>query len=342
MKKILFFLIIFCFIFSLSACGEQSPKANSYESSVYFNIHTENGVSIEKTAFPENTVIKIIKIENINPIMSSVLTQFPSLIDVIAYDISATAENIRVQPSKAVKVNFPIPESYLKDEHYITVFYISDTGQYEAVPTTVTTDRVTATLSHFSTYAVAVLPKEADNSSSSSTLTFSSQEAASEPNTNNESKSEATKPIDIPKGKYKIIKPFNEKGIIEASLTFSTQPQNKLTVSIGEGITFKQYYNGITEGIGSNAPTYNEMFDYMKSDLILYNNEYYYISNGQSKTFEVKEMTDGFVSFSNADSSATGSLKYYLSNDSFTVTELKGNTVLSEYLTVGDILVTVK
>lgn len=116
-----------------------------------------------ENVFPENTVVKVEevqeekKIETVKEALKEVSDTF------VAYEITATCENVSVQPDGKVKATFEIPEGY--DLSKVAVFYVAPDGKFEKLQSTVNkeTNTVVAELSHFSTYVVAETFEETDN-----------------------------------------------------------------------------------------------------------------------------------------------------------------------------------
>lgn len=114
-------------------------------------------VTLESVAdvFPENTVVAIeeiketTKLETVKEAVKETAKSF------VAYEITATSNNVAVQPNGKIKATFAVPATY--NLANIGVFYVSDDGKVEAIPCTVDAQNgtVIAELSHFSTYIVA-------------------------------------------------------------------------------------------------------------------------------------------------------------------------------------------
>ena len=86
---------------------------------------------------------------------------------IVVFDISAynraSWDGLEVQPTKAVKVTFNIPEGLSADN--LKMFYISDDGKKEEIKITVdkANNKVTAELNHFSVYAFCNVKNETVN-----------------------------------------------------------------------------------------------------------------------------------------------------------------------------------
>ena len=95
-------------------------------------------------------------VDNVKKVLKNVSEKF------VVYEITATSENVAVQPDGKVKATFDIPEGY--DPAKVIVVYVSDDGSTELVPSTVNADgkTIAAELSHFSKYVVAETKDDAD------------------------------------------------------------------------------------------------------------------------------------------------------------------------------------
>lgn len=115
----------------------------------------ETGISFEAAdgVFPKNTQLKIEKAND--DINKAVTTALNGKVDnFVAFDITATCQNVAVQPNGKVKATFKIPEKF--DLNRVAVVHIDDKGGIEEL--TAVIDKVSKTvlveLEHFSTYAV--------------------------------------------------------------------------------------------------------------------------------------------------------------------------------------------
>lgn len=88
--------------------------------------------------------------------------------DICAYN-RASWDGLEVQPTKAVKVTFNIPEGLSADN--LKMFYISDDGKKEEIKITVdkVNNKVTAELNHFSVYAFCNVKGETVNGKNNET-----------------------------------------------------------------------------------------------------------------------------------------------------------------------------
>lgn len=119
---------------------------------------TENAtVKLESAAdaFPKNTVVSVEEIKETAKLEAVQTAVKDTVKAFVAYEITATSNNISVQPNGKIKATFAIPEGY--NTAKVAVFYVSPDGESEAIPSTVdaTNGTVIAELSHFSTYIVA-------------------------------------------------------------------------------------------------------------------------------------------------------------------------------------------
>ncbi len=153
MKKILAFLLASVLLLSLCACGGNKGGASS-EILISVGKTEEVEVKAAENVFPENTVVEIKTVtegdsyKTVDTALKTTAAKFE------VYDITATSDNVAVQPNGTVKATFDVPESFDIDK--VAVVYVSDDGKVEALPCTVDkeTKTVTAQLSHFSLYAV--------------------------------------------------------------------------------------------------------------------------------------------------------------------------------------------
>lgn len=143
-------------------CGE---KAQSELPCIYKDEATGIVITPEEGAFEKGSDIKIQVIEKENEQFETVKSALGDLAEeFVAYDVTAVLNNANIQPGKPVTVTFKIPEGYGKN---VAVFYIRDDGTAEKLESVVSEDgtTVSATLSHFSSYAVVKLAEEsADHS----------------------------------------------------------------------------------------------------------------------------------------------------------------------------------
>ncbi len=117
--------------------------------------------------FPEGTVVKVETVTE-EKVVAHVETALKETTKkFVAYEITATSDNVAVQPNGTVLATFDIPAEF--DAENTVVFYIADDGSTEELSCTVDTNNrtVTATLSHFSTYAVVEAVQAEDDGGSS-------------------------------------------------------------------------------------------------------------------------------------------------------------------------------
>lgn len=139
-------------------------------------------VEIAENVFPEDTKLVVEKIvageryEAVQKVFEKTFEKAPEKISkFVPYDISAIKNNVKVQPNGEVTVTFDIPENF--DPARTAVYYISDDGKVEKIASTVdaASRKITATLTHFSTYVVAETEtekKEVPDTSSADGLAF--------------------------------------------------------------------------------------------------------------------------------------------------------------------------
>ncbi len=108
------------------------------------------------TTFEKDTVVKAEKIAETEETYKKAETALKKIVNkFVAYEITATKNNVTVQPNGEVTATFNIPADFNPEK--TTVYYVSDDGKIEELKTTVyaNTRKVTASLTHFSTYVVA-------------------------------------------------------------------------------------------------------------------------------------------------------------------------------------------
>ena len=135
-------------------CGEKTQKelpCSFKDDTTGIEIETNEGV------FQAGTEIKVEVIEKEHTEFKKVKTALKKVAsEFVAYDVSAIKDNAVVQPNGTVTVSFKVPEGYGKN---VAVFYISDDGISEKLESALSEDgtSISATLSHFSSYAVVKL-----------------------------------------------------------------------------------------------------------------------------------------------------------------------------------------
>ncbi len=161
MKKVLTLLLILLTAVGLSACGQN--KTTSLPKDSQATVYTENGVEIDKAAFPESTKLKVKPLATNDEKIAAVKVAVKNVQFAVGYEITATDNTVQVQPNGTTEVLFPLPEEYDSTKHDITVYYVSDDGQTEKIDTTVKERKIKVHLSHFSTYVVVITTKETNN-----------------------------------------------------------------------------------------------------------------------------------------------------------------------------------
>ncbi len=153
MKKILALLLASLLLFSLCACGGNKDDVSS-EILISVGKSEEVEVKAAENVFPENTVVEIKAVSSGERYQTADTALKEAAEKFTVYDITATSENVSVQPNGTVKATFDVPDTYDLDK--VAVVYISDDGKVETLSSIVDkeTKTVTAQLSHFSLYAV--------------------------------------------------------------------------------------------------------------------------------------------------------------------------------------------
>lgn len=135
-------------------CGE---KTQAELPCVFKDETTGIEIKTDEGVFQEGTEIKIEVIDKEHTEFKKVKTALKEVgSKFVAFDVSAIRDNVVVQPNGTVTVSFKIPEGFGKN---VAVFYISDDGISEKLESAISEDgkSISATLSHFSSYAVVEL-----------------------------------------------------------------------------------------------------------------------------------------------------------------------------------------
>ncbi|MEE1279872.1 MAG: hypothetical protein UHH95_03450 [Oscillospiraceae bacterium] len=191
MKKILAFLLVSLMITCFSACSTKSPSSGSF---VPIAQSEQVSVVAQKDVFPENTVVKIKQVSSGKSYDTADTALKATAEKFAVYDITATSENVSVQPNGTVKATFAIPENFNLDN--VEVVYISDDGKVETLSSLVDkqTKTVTAELSHFSLYAV-IEKIEAEVESDTASSEIAEPEDSSKPEESSDP-AESSKPAE--------------------------------------------------------------------------------------------------------------------------------------------------
>ena len=212
MKKILAFILASILLLSLCACGGKKD-GNSSEVLISVGKTEEVEVKAAENVFPENTVVEIKPVTSGDSYKAADTALKETAEKFTVYDITATSDNVSVQPNGTVKATFDVPTEYDLDK--VGVVYISDNGKVETLSSSVDKESktVTAQLSHFSLYAViekaetetestvasdesssADISEVASNDESSNKLEESSQPANTSKPTETSKPAESSKP----------------------------------------------------------------------------------------------------------------------------------------------------
>ncbi len=365
MKRIVAVLLTALLVLGFSACGEKETQSDSSAASsadaasTTAEVFVENGVEIEKAAFPKDTVVKVEPIKTDDKKVTTIKTAIPQAQTIVAYEITATSNNVAVQPDGTVKVSFPIPTDYDAAKHDVTVYYVSDDGKTEAVPTALEGGAVKATLSHFSTYAVVLTLKIATNITS--TADTSSASAASKPQSKPESKpattssavaskpatatssATASKPAPattaIEGKKYHLYKMKEAGWCFSITFDFGATENGRVDIGYGLGENFETYWKIYGEATKEDA------WNKYKDELFEYNGAYYGIGMGGGGGANLDKATVGSITFTetaeDADEPGTCTIEYVAVTDTtIKITKLTNTIeVINEIkLAVGDIL----
>lgn len=107
-------------------------------------------------AFPEGATVRVAPVEDPNTLtaVNQALVSVAAGDNTAVYTIEALLDGQPLQPFGRVTVTFSLPSSWSAEG--LKLYYVADDGTTEAIPVTVdpTAKTVTATLTHFSTYAL--------------------------------------------------------------------------------------------------------------------------------------------------------------------------------------------
>lgn len=107
-------------------------------------------------AFPEGATVRVAPVEDPNTLtaVNQALVSVAAGDNTAVYAIEALLDGQPLQPFGGVTVTFSLPSSWTAEG--LKLYYVADDGNTEAIPVTVdpTAKTVTATLTHFSTYAL--------------------------------------------------------------------------------------------------------------------------------------------------------------------------------------------
>ncbi|MBO5199685.1 MAG: hypothetical protein J6B93_00235 [Clostridia bacterium] len=162
MKKIIAIALILLNVIMLVSCTQgnaaQTPSSDSQSNEDIEQITYAETDTVEikgaKGSFSKNTKV------NVEYVLEGRLYDVAakSLSDIsekfVVYDISAREDNVTVQPIGKIEAQFEIPQEF--NIYMTNVVYIADDGQIEYIQSEIdeSSRTITATLSHFSTYAV--------------------------------------------------------------------------------------------------------------------------------------------------------------------------------------------
>ena len=151
MKKFLSLFLILMLTFSL--CNVSAENKDIAEVHVLLD---QKGlfISADMGVLPQSTVLTATKIETAKGIQK-LNTNLENIAKTyIAYDITATSENKNIQPNGKVYATFDIPATFNIDK--VRVMYVAKDNEPKEVPYLLDKagEKITAELSHFTTYAL--------------------------------------------------------------------------------------------------------------------------------------------------------------------------------------------
>lgn len=209
MKKALSLLLVLCLVFTFCSCGKKSDGK--------MEVFANTGIEIDASAFPKKTVLNVETVEETSEKYTTAKTALPKALEIFAYEITAESKGVLIQPDGSVAVNFPLPETYDSEKHDVAIYYVADDGTTELITSSVADGKITATLTHFSTYVVVLLNKEtADEPDVSSEVTtnVSSKDSTSSKESTTSKPAASSNPT--PSSKPAATKPTSSATVVKA------------------------------------------------------------------------------------------------------------------------------
>ena len=128
-------------------------------------VSVDTGIKLESVAeLPASTQLVAEKVED-DAIYNEVSTIIAEANDFVIYKITLESSGVRIQPNGKVKINIPIPENF--DNSNVSVFRIEEDGTKREYNVSVIhedgVDYATFETEHFSTYVLAEVLGEQDN-----------------------------------------------------------------------------------------------------------------------------------------------------------------------------------
>lgn len=165
MKKIILLILVLLNIILSTGCETndnfQMSSVNSLadqdikETITVTYAKTDNvQIKAAKNTFPKDTELNI-SLLSVGQTYELAVESLSKIAErFVIYDINAKKDNIPIQPNGNVSAEFNIPQDF--DINMTDVIFISDQGEIEYIQSKINEDSrtITATLSHFSTYAV--------------------------------------------------------------------------------------------------------------------------------------------------------------------------------------------
>ncbi len=140
-----------------------TTKAPTTTTATTVAVSTETVAQVEglvlKTAqnvFPKDAVVKVEKVAESAPTYQTVQTALKPIAEkFVAYEITATKDNVTIQPNGKVTAEFDIPTGFDIDK--LVALYVADDGKTEELISTVDPEvgKMTVEITHFSTYVIA-------------------------------------------------------------------------------------------------------------------------------------------------------------------------------------------
>ena len=160
--------------------GEMEKKVNiEYTELIQKSDETTNiKLEADTSVIPTNTVLECEKITT-----NSAINSIKTIIAVdeekfVAYEITLKSNGVEIEPDGSVKISIPIPDTF--DKNKLTIYRIGDNGEKIKYNHTIDGNYAVIEADHFSTYVIADLTTEENNSSTenSNKITTTNQDTS--------------------------------------------------------------------------------------------------------------------------------------------------------------------
>lgn len=149
--------IISCTDFTQAQCPKSFDDKN-----IVYDVPASSGVSIpDNDCFSGSTTVKVEPVVSGDTFQKATTAMEEVAQKFVAYEFTATRDNVAVQPSGKLTVTFAIPQGYSDN---VKVYYMAADGTLEELSSTVDARNrtVSVQLEHFSTYILAEVKQAAE------------------------------------------------------------------------------------------------------------------------------------------------------------------------------------